>query len=244
VVFTMIFGTLDQALAASRHLYRLHMRIQGELPEDIAAFKRGSHYRANEVEALRWVYATLIESAVIAYEAVLPPLSSADKDAYYRESKTLAALFGIPASALPADWAGLEAYCRETLASEVLGVNALAREMAEGVLHGRGSWIPIPRWYRGLTALWMPERLRNAFALPFADRERSSAARALRRLPRAYRALPAKLRYAGPYQEAYCRIHGLRTGPVIRISNRFWMGQSMMPFAAGETEDEAVVREK
>src|ERR1022692_565098 len=43
VVFTMIFGTLDQALAASRHLYHLHTRIQGELPESVAAYARGSH---------------------------------------------------------------------------------------------------------------------------------------------------------------------------------------------------------
>src|SRR6478672_5230587 len=29
VLFTMIFGTLEQALAASRHLYQLHTSIQG-----------------------------------------------------------------------------------------------------------------------------------------------------------------------------------------------------------------------
>src|ERR1022692_2269401 len=32
VVFTMVFGTLDQALAASRALYQMHTRIRGELP--------------------------------------------------------------------------------------------------------------------------------------------------------------------------------------------------------------------
>ena len=104
VVFTMVFGTLDQALAASRHLYRLHTRIQGELPESVAAYARGSLYEANEVNALVWVYATLIESALLAYDLVLPPLSSVERETYYAESKTLAALFGIPADALPADW--------------------------------------------------------------------------------------------------------------------------------------------
>src|SRR6202000_1559661 len=73
VVFTMIFGTLEQALAASRYLYQLHTRIGGRLPERAGAFERGSHYQANEIEALRWVYATLAESAVLAYETVLPP---------------------------------------------------------------------------------------------------------------------------------------------------------------------------
>src|SRR5258705_1655508 len=51
VVFTMIFGTLEQALAASSYLYQLHTRIQGQIPESVAAYRRGSHYEANEVVA-------------------------------------------------------------------------------------------------------------------------------------------------------------------------------------------------
>jgi uncharacterized protein (DUF2236 family) len=238
VVFTMIFGTLEQALAASRYLYQLHTRIEGRLPERAGAFERGSHYQANEIEALRWVYATLAESAVLAYETVLPPLSLAEKEAYYAESKTLASLFGIPFSALPADWAAFEAYNREMLASGTLGVNALSREMAQRVLHGRGSWVPVPRWYRGLTAAWMPEPLREAFALPFGERERSTAVRARRWLPRVYRALPGGLRYVGPYQEACARLRGTQAGPVTLASNRFWMGQTRMLFARHDGESE------
>jgi len=76
VVFTIIFGTLEQALAASRHLYLLHTHIRGELPETVAAHPRGAHYEANELNALLWVYATLVESGLMAYDCVLPPLSS------------------------------------------------------------------------------------------------------------------------------------------------------------------------
>ena len=47
VVFTMIFGTLERALAASRHLYLLHTQIQGELPASVAAYACGSRYKAN-----------------------------------------------------------------------------------------------------------------------------------------------------------------------------------------------------
>ena len=96
VVFTMVFGTLEQALAASRHVYQLHTRIQGKLPEPVAAYRQGSPYEANDVNALLWVYATLVESALLAYDSVLPPLSSGERETYYRESKTMAALFGIP----------------------------------------------------------------------------------------------------------------------------------------------------
>src|SRR5271163_2933140 len=156
VVFTMIFGTLDQALTSSRYLYQLHTRIQGELPEAVAAYPRASRYSANEISALRWVYATLVDSALLAYEAVLPPLSPSEREAYYAESKTTASLFGIPPVALPADWAAFEAYNHDMCTSEALGVNALSRDLAHGVMRGSGCWVPIPRWYRALTAAWIP----------------------------------------------------------------------------------------
>jgi uncharacterized protein (DUF2236 family) len=231
VVFTMIFGTLDQVLAASRHLYNLHTRIQGKLPEAVGAHARESHYRANEVNALIWVYATLIESALVAYSAVLPALSDDEREAYYRESKTMAALFGIPAAALPANWKDFEAYIAAMVESGELGVTSMSRDMAHRVLHGKGSWVPIPRWYRALTAEWVPERLRREFGLECGEQNRKSVARARERLPRLYRRLPAALRFAGPYREAQHRLAGTGVDVMTRASNRFWMGQTRMMFA-------------
>jgi uncharacterized protein (DUF2236 family) len=230
VVFTMIFGTLSQALAASRHLYQLHTRIKGELPAAVARYPQGSPYEANEVNALLWVYATLIESALIAYNNVLPPLTSTDREAYYAETRTLAALFGIPSAAMPVDWSAFEAYTRNMLSSNTLGVNALSRELAHRVLHGRGSWFPVPAWYRALTAEAMPERLRTEFALQYGKPEQDAAARARQRLAKIYRRLPAALRFVGPYQEANARLHARPANVLTLASNRFWMGQPRMMF--------------
>ena len=234
VVFTMIFGTLPQALGASRHLYHVHTRIKGQLPESVAGYPQGSPYEANEVNALLWVYATLIESALLAYDSVLPPLSLTEPEAYYTESKTLPALFGIPPAALPVDWSRFEAYSRAMLTSDMLGVNALSREMAHRVLHGRGSWVPVPDWYRALTASSMPQRLLDEFALKYGKREGDVAARARGRLAKVYRRAPAGLRFVGPYHEAKARLLARRVNALTLTSNRFWMGQSRMMFA--ETE--------
>lgn len=234
VVFTMVFGTLEQALAASRHLYQLHTRIQGKLPESAAAYPQGASYAANEVNALLWVYATLVESALLAYDSLLPPLSSNEREAYYAESKIMAALCGIPVAALPADWPGFEAYNRAMWTSDTLGVSALSREMAHRVLHGRGSWLPVPRWYRALTAAWIPERLRDEFSLAYGTQEKGVAAKPPSWLPRLYRHLPATLRFVGPYQEARARLLGRQVDPLTRASNRFWMGQPRMMFAKPE----------
>jgi uncharacterized protein (DUF2236 family) len=234
VVFTMIFGTLDQALAASRHLYQLHTRIEGALPARVAGYVEGSRYEANEVNALLWVYATLVESALLAYDCVLPPLSAHEREVYYKQSWTLAALFGIPASALPRDWAGFQTYVEGMLSSDKLGVNALSREMAHRVLHGRGSWVPVPHWYRVLTTAWLPERLRDEFSLPFGKREQDAIERASRWVPVVYRRLPARVRFVGPYQEAQSRLAGREADWMTRLSNRFWIGQSRMMFGKSE----------
>jgi uncharacterized protein (DUF2236 family) len=236
VVFTMVFGTLDQALAAARHLHSLHTRIRGAMTEDVARWKRGAHYEANEIAALRWVFATLVESAVLAHDCVLPPLTAAERDQYYYEWKTLAALFGLPASALPEDWAAFAGYCGAMQSSSdpamsELGVNDTARAMAHNLLNGAGSWIHLPYWYRALTTEWMPEQFRQEFALPFGVAQQQAAARARRRLPAIYRRLPSAIRYTGSWREAQARLAGKSAGMLTRWSNRFWIGQPILPFS-------------
>src|ERR1700689_2695864 len=129
VIYTMLFGTRAQAAEASRQLYQLHTGIRGELPDAVGPYPQGQHYEANEVAALRWVYATLVESAILAYEFVLAPLSSADRHQYYEESKRMAALFGIPAAALPANWEAFTEYTAAMFASPQLSVDAAARAL-------------------------------------------------------------------------------------------------------------------
>src|ERR1700742_2878551 len=134
VIYTMLFGTRGQATQASKQLYRLHTGIRGELPS-------GDHYEANEVAALRWVYATLVESAILAYEFALPPLTVSDREQYYAESKRMAALFGIPAEALPSDWTNFLRYTAMMIDSQQLCVDANALALGKSVLSGGGSWI-------------------------------------------------------------------------------------------------------
>jgi uncharacterized protein (DUF2236 family) len=231
IVFTMVFGSLDQALRAARHLYALHTRIGGELKEDIAGWKRGSRYEANEIAALRWVYSTLVESAVMAHECALGPLEARERAQFYAESRRLAALFGIPAGALPEDWDAFLAYNRQMLASGELGVSAEARRYAGRLLAGAGSWIRPPFWYRALTVAWLPERLRAEFSLDFGEEMQAAAESAAQRLPRIYRRLPAAVRFVGPYHEARARLAGRRAGALAQLSNRFWIGDPRLPFA-------------
>ena len=228
IVFTLAFGSLDQALAAARRLHRRHTAITGTMPGTLGRYPAGSPYMANELSALIWVHATLVETAAMARELVLPPLTPATRERYYDECRVLGALFGIAPDAQPRDWAAFGRYVEETIASDRLAVGAAARDIGTAVLAGAGH-IPVPRWYRDVTAFLLPERLRVAYALPFGPREQRRAARALRTIRRLYPVLPTRLRYVGPYQEALARLDG-RRGPdlVTRWLNRLWIGRSSM----------------
>ena len=230
VIYTMLFGTRPQALAASGQLYRRHTTIRGELPAAIGAHPAHEHYEANEIAALRWVFATLVDSALLAYSFVLPPLTAEQRERYYAESKRMAALCGIPPASLPETWPGFAAYFTETLASPTLGVDQNARTLGQSVMSGVGTWVRPPRWYLGLTASWLPPALREAFALPFDTAEQRSLERAARWLPRVYPTLPKALRFVGPYHEAQARLAGRTPGAFTLRSNRFWMGQPRLLF--------------
>ena len=235
IVFTMVFGTLEQAQAAARHLHSLHARIQGRMKADAGPYRRGSHYQANEVAALRWVYATLVESAVLAFQAVLRPLSDDEREAFLAETRILAALFGLPGSALPRGWAEFSEYFQQMVDAGPLATGESARAMARNLLSGAGSRIRPPAWYRALTILWLPQPVREQFRLQLGSGERRSAERALQRVRRFYGRLPEAVRFVGPYREAEARLkqrgRGVLTGLLTGLSNRFWIGEAKLPFA-------------
>jgi uncharacterized protein (DUF2236 family) len=229
ITLTMMFGTADEAIAAARRLYRRHSGIHGVLTKGTGAFPAGSRYWANEVAALRWVNATLTETAPLVYELIGPRLSIEDRERYYSESLLFAALFGIPQDALPQSSAGFVQYIDEMLGSDVIAVSDAARCIAAELFAGGGTLWRMPNWYRALTASLLPPRLRRDFGLTYGPAEERSVERALAVLTRFYPWIPPPLRYVAPYQEALARLAGReRPGPLTQALNRFWIGQSSM----------------
>ena len=144
-VFTMVFGTTEEAIAAARRLHRRHAAISGILAESTGAFPAGTPYRANDVAALRWVFATLADSAIVAFELVNPPLSADERERYYAEFRRFAAFFGIPQSALPASWPAFAAYFEEMVGSDRLAVSPAARAIAAELFAGCRNPVALPR---------------------------------------------------------------------------------------------------
>lgn len=229
IVFAMVYGSLDRALLSSQQLHRRHSMIVGHMPEAVGPFASGSRYRANDIPSLRWVHATLVETALMAHDLVLPPLSAEERERYWTESRLFGALFGLTADDLPADWSGFAAYTAAMAQSETLTVSAAAREVATQIFTGARPWLRPPRWYRALTASLLPERLRAGFGLELDERDTRAADNALRWIRRVYPKLPDRLRYVGPYQEAQARLRGEpQPDWMIRCLNRAWIGRPQM----------------
>ena len=234
LVFTMIFGTTGQALAAARRLYHRHAEISGTLADEAGPFAAGTRYHANDLAALRWVHATLVETALVAHDLLHPPLAALDRERYWAEARLFAALFGIPETALPENWAGFAAYNEGMWQSGTLSVSGAARSIAAAILSGAGTRLRLPFWYRALTARLLPVRLRDDFGLAYGAPEDRAAERALALLRRIYPRIPARLRHVGPYQEARARLLGQeRPKALTQLLNRLWIGQRSMAVDLG-----------
>ena len=221
-VYPMVFGTAEQAFAAAGRLHRRHGAVTGRLSD-------GAPYAANEPDALAWVQATLADSAAIAWDLVLPPPTPAERDAYWGESRRFARLFGLDPADLPADWAGFQAWTAARLDGPGLAVTPEARRVADALFRRGPLTLRPPRWYLALTARLLPPRLADGFGLPTGAADLARADRALALIRRAYPALPATLRFVGPWHEAQARLAGRAgPGPVTRSLNRLWIGRDRL----------------
>lgn len=218
-MFTLVFGTRDQALAKARALHARHAGIQGVLPG-------GAAYRANQAAALRFVWASLADTALRVEERLGGPLPASRRADYWRDSQRLAALFGLADAAVPGNEAGFDAYWQIALDGDLLAVTPPGRAIATALMAGAGRrWLAWPGWYRALTAWLLPERLALGFGLARGPAELASADKAWRRAARLRGRLPAVLRLVAPRLEAEARLCGRPPGLTVRLLNRVWIGR-------------------
>ena len=190
---------------------------------------QGSSYAANEASALRWVHATLVESALISHDLVLPPLTAAEREAI-TASRLMAAMFGYGAKICRPPGRLFASTPRPSGNQGDVAVTPAARRMAEQVLAGAPQRLRPPGWYGPYGAA--ASRRACQFDLPIRDRDRRLCDRMLLVLRRIYPAAPARL-LVGPYQEAMARVsRGAGPDLLTRGLNRLWIGQPAMPDAA------------
>lgn len=217
-VYNMIFGSEEEAFAAARTVRRVHNHINGTLAHDIGSWSEGAPYTAHDRDAVRWVHATLQDSAMRVHDMMAPPLSPEERDAWWQDSLRFAALFGLRRSDMPADYESFEAYVEETLRSPLLAVGPEAEEICDHLLKGKGKTPALPRWYRSLTAGLLPADLRDGYGLTFGPVDRRKAEAWVKFYRRSLGMAPARLRYAPAWYRAQSRLKGKAAPDIITRS--------------------------
>lgn len=93
-----VYGARSVAEAMIAGVGRQHARVAGATPG-------GEAYRADDVALLDWVQATASFGFLAAYDALVAPLSAADRDRFYAEAAPAARLYGaLGAPTSEAEW--------------------------------------------------------------------------------------------------------------------------------------------
>ena len=197
------FGSDIVAHDAARTINRLHAHVQGTLPVDAGAYSQGTHYRAHDPQLLLWVHATLIVTSLKAYVLLIGPLSDAEKERFYQESKARVRLLGIPPGVLPGTLSDLEQYVDEMLTSNHLTVAPQANQLVQKVLFPTSSlsFRLLARFNLFVTCALLPPPFREMYGLQWNHYQQrtfdhfAQATRAIvRSLPEYLRVLPSTQR--------------------------------------------------
>ncbi|MCB9611493.1 MAG: DUF2236 domain-containing protein [Sandaracinus sp.] len=208
-VYAIVFGDLEHALQASRRVRMMHERISGVIGHDGGAYVAGQPYAANDEDALLWVHATLIHTAVQVYERAVAPLDRRDKERYWDESKRFAGLFGLAPDRLPRRWTDFESYFHDTVASDAIVVMPPAAELCRFLFRPKNAGArPFTHWYRAMTASLLPTKVREQYGLPHGAAERALTASSLRAARLGVPLLPRRAREVPAYVEARHRLAG------------------------------------
>jgi len=160
----------ERALAGIR---TIHRRVHGQLTTAVGRFPAGTNYSAEDPDLVLWVHATLLESVPMAYELLVAPLTTAERDAYCAEAAPFAIELLARSRDVPRSWEAARRYLDRMYASGDLAVSPQARELARLVLSPpAAAHIVAPAtWTNRIVTLGLlPASIRQQYELPWTAR--------------------------------------------------------------------------
>lgn len=185
------FGEPEQVRRMTRRMASRHAAVRGEMPD-------GSRYHGQDPVVGMWVWATLVDSALQAFELHHGRLSDADRDRLVREAGLFAVACGVDAELLPEDHAAFAAYVNRVVAEDLLDTSEgqdIARNALTPILPVIGQ--VVAAFNRLTAAVLFPEQVAAMYGMSPSAGQR----RAVRVIARAnglvLRVLPDRLRHLG-----------------------------------------------
>jgi uncharacterized protein (DUF2236 family) len=167
-MLALTFGGDVERERALGGIRTIHQRVHGRLSVDAGRFPAGTAYSAEDPALVLWVHATLLESIPMAYELLVGPLTTAERDAYCAEAASVAVALLARRDDVPLTWAATRGYLDRMYSSGDLAVSAHARELARAVLSpGAAAWIAVPATWtnRIVTIGLLPASIREQYGM-------------------------------------------------------------------------------
>ena len=172
-MLALTFGDAEGRHAALEGIRAIHRRVHGELRAATGIFPARTPYSAEDPELVLWVHATLLESIPLAYEQLVQPLPTGERDTYCDEAATVAIELGARADEVPRSWTETQRYLSRTYDSGAIVVGDQARELAAAVLSPPFSTLiaPVAAVNRLLTVGLLPPPIRRQYGFSWTKRD-------------------------------------------------------------------------
>ena len=151
VMMKLSFGTPLQSARQQRLLANMHRRVRGTTDA-------GAAYSALDADLQLWVWATLVDTALMIYERLRTELSAEELAHFYEEQKLVAYGCGVPVGGCPDTWEDFRSYVARVIAED-LQVTRSARAVATAAMVP-----PLPG--PAATVAAVPQRLVTVGLLP------------------------------------------------------------------------------
>lgn len=202
--FDVVFGSRRRAEATIRRVNAIHAAVRGELPG-------GARYSALDPEALLWVHATLVDTALRVYSRFVEPLTAEEEQAYHRECARIAVLLKVPVGDIPPTIEDLRAWMDSMLASGRVHVTPQAREIARTILYP-ARWLPRIAWDAAhlVSLATLPASVREQYGIGWSQGRERGIDRLAGITRRALPLVPPPLRFAPQSRTAERRVRRAR----------------------------------
>lgn len=199
--FDVVFGTRSRAEATIRRVNAIHAAVRGQLP------RGGGAYSATDPEALLWVHATLVDTALRVYRRFVGPIGARAEQDYYLESGTAARHLGVPAGDLPPTLVEMRGWMDDMVASGRVRVTPEARAIARTVLRPT-PWLPRVVWEAAhlVSLSVLRDDVRRQYGIGWSPARRRGVRRLAALSRRVLPLLPSAVRHAPQARAADRRV--------------------------------------
>lgn len=198
---SIFFGSCSLAKKTANHLHTMHYRIRGVYINERGVQKS---FCANDPKLLTWILVTLMDTAIQAYEQLLPALTITEKEKLIEEAQVTAQLMGIPEGYFPKNHSDFIQYFNQITHSQELEIGTTAKVLAKDIL--RGPFPFLQKTTRLFSGALLPDRLVEDYHLTWNNRLKKRFEKRISWWRRIYNWWPDQLRFAPPFHQATYRI--------------------------------------